>query len=87
MVDTTGWTVRNKLNEYFAKQNHVRLAKNQATKALIDVGVNYSVLGIEPDLVLDFGEEYYAFDQWYGYQVGGTEPAFVADFSQEIYGA
>ena len=36
MVDTTGWSVRNKANPYFAKANHVKLAKNQATKRFID---------------------------------------------------
>lgn len=36
MADRTGWTVRNKANPYFAKVNHVPLAKNQVTKPLID---------------------------------------------------
>jgi hypothetical protein len=36
MADRTGWTVRNKANPYFAKANHVKLAKNQITKPLID---------------------------------------------------
>lgn len=30
-------TIRNKANPFFAKQNHVRLAKNQKTKGLVDV--------------------------------------------------
>jgi hypothetical protein len=36
MADRSDWTVRSKANPYFAKENHVRLAKNQITKALID---------------------------------------------------
>jgi hypothetical protein len=39
MVDQSGWSVRNKLNEFFAKENHVRLAKNQISKARVDFGV------------------------------------------------
>jgi hypothetical protein len=37
MADTTGWTPRNKENPWFAKANHTKLRKNQATKPLVDV--------------------------------------------------
>jgi hypothetical protein len=56
MVDTTGWTVRNKANPYFAKANHVKLAKNQATKRFID-----SALGLT---LAQFAEWFLASGAW-----------------------
>jgi hypothetical protein len=71
MVDTTGWTVRNKANPYFAKVYHVRLAKTQATKPLIDAvfGVNLAgfaeivndVFGVTP---AEFAEWFLASGSW-----------------------
>jgi hypothetical protein len=40
MVNTTGWTPRNKDNEFFATNEHVKLAKNQKTKGLVDSLIN-----------------------------------------------
>jgi hypothetical protein len=64
MVDTTGWSVRNKANPYFAKANHVKLAKNQATKRFIDSVVDQFL--VVRALLFSSNEPgfFYDFDDW-----------------------
>jgi hypothetical protein len=54
MVDQSGWSVRNKLNEFFAKENHVRLAKNQISKARVDAG---ALAPFSPAILFAAGEQ------------------------------
>jgi hypothetical protein len=64
MVDTTGWSVRNKANPYFAKANHVKLAKNQATKRFLDSVVDQFLVVRALLFSDDEPGFFYDFDDW-----------------------
>jgi hypothetical protein len=81
MVDTTGWSVRNKANPYFAKANHVKLAKNQATKRFIDSVVDQFL--VVRALLFSSNEPgfFYDFDDWSTLfqDTAGTQPVTAAN--------
>jgi hypothetical protein len=81
MVDTTGWSVRNKANPYFAKANHVKLAKNQATKRFLDSVVDQFL--VVRALLFSDNEPgfFYDFDDWSTLfqDTAGTQPVTAAN--------
>jgi hypothetical protein len=81
MVDTTGWSVRNKANPYFAKANHVKLAKNQATKRFIDSVVDQFLVVRALLFSDDEPGFFYDFDDWSTLfqDTAGTQPVTAAN--------
>jgi hypothetical protein len=81
MVDTTGWSVRNKANPYFAKANHVKLAKNQATKRFLDSVVDQFLVVRALLFSDDEPGVFYDFDDWSTLfqDTAGTQPVTAAN--------